>query len=195
MNKTLFLIRAATVIGSLSISACGGAGDDVPTTVVDVDDQPPSVTFKPSNEGMVTHKPQGPIAITYRIVGQPIVGQPVAIDLRVTSTFGPQPVSMSYRINDASAMKLTEAQPQKVMLTQIADQPFMTEQVSIIPQREGRLYLNVSASVPTADGSFSTVTAIPIQVGEGTRDLIEQGELKTGTDGNDIRVLPGADSN
>jgi len=64
------------------------------------------------------------------------------------------------------------------------------QQVRVVPMREGRLYLNVSASVETENGSMSTVTAIPIQVGDATRTLSENGELQTDAEGNQIRVMP-----
>jgi len=63
------------------------------------------------------------------------------------------------------------------------------QQVTVIPQREGRFYLNVSASLESEDGTMSTVIAIPVQVGSGTREMQEHGEL--GVDENDetIRIL------
>ena len=64
------------------------------------------------------------------------------------------------------------------------------QQVTVIPMREGRLYLNVSASVETETGSMSTVTAIPIQVGDAPRELQDHGELTTDESGEAIRVLP-----
>jgi len=64
-----------------------------------------------------------------------------------------------------------------------------TQQVTVIPQREGRLYLNVSVSVESEMGTSSTVMAIPIQVGEGPRSFEQNGTLTTDADGNPIRVL------
>ncbi len=60
--------------------------------------------------------------------------------------------------------------------------------------REGRLDLNVSASVETENGSMSTVTAIPIQVGDAPRTLQQNGQLATDEDGNAVRVLPANES-
>ncbi|NNC77970.1 MAG: hypothetical protein HKN77_08400, partial [Woeseiaceae bacterium] len=68
------------------------------------------------------------------------------------------------------------------------------QQVTIIPMREGRLYLNVTASVETGNGSMSTVTAIPIQVGDAPRTLEENGVLQKDAEGNSIRVLPADES-
>ena len=70
-----------------------------------------------------------------------------------------------------------------------ANETEFNQQVTIIPQREGRFYLNVSASYETEDGTMSTVTAIPIQVGTGARELQEHGEVQVGEDGEAVRVL------
>ena len=66
----------------------------------------------------------------------------------------------------------------------------MMHQATIIPLREGRLYLNVSASIETEEGTMSTVTAIPVQVGEGGREVEENGTLSTDENGEAIRSLP-----
>ncbi len=63
--------------------------------------------------------------------------------------------------------------------------------MTVVPQRQGRMYLNVAASLDTDEGSMSSIMAVPIQVGEGGRVLEEQGEVVVGEDGEAIRVLPG----
>ena len=70
-----------------------------------------------------------------------------------------------------------------------ANETQFRQQVTIVPQREGRFYLNVSASYQSEDGTTSTVTAIPIQVGTGARELQEHGEVQTDENGEAIRVL------
>ncbi len=67
---------------------------------------------------------------------------------------------------------------------------FSAHQVVVIPLREGRLYLNVAAEFDTGNGSMSTVTAIPLQVGGGARELQENGIVTTDENGNPIRSLP-----
>jgi hypothetical protein len=59
-----------------------------------------------------------------------------------------------------------------------------------VPLREGRLFLNVSASVKGQEALLSSVTAIPIQVGAAPRVIQENGELTTDENGELIRSLP-----
>ena len=140
-----------------------------------------------------TVKPQGPVQIDYKIIGSPIVGSAVAIDLYVTSTAGPQEISLDYRISDSTAMQFPESQSQRVtMATAPADEPQSRQQVRVIPLREGRLYLNVTAKVTTETGTLSTAQAIPIQVGAApTRTTEEHGELAKDENGEAIKILKG----
>jgi len=185
--------KALTLLTSLALVACGNPDveSDADAEVDVPKGKPPSVTFTPAGDAPATSTPVGPVSVSYRIIGKPVVGQPIAIDLNVVSTMGAQPVTVSYRINDATAMQLAVSQPESVSIALREDNSAGgRQQVTVIPMREGRLYLNVSASVETETGSMSTVTAIPIQVGDAPRELQEHGELETDESGEAIRVLP-----
>ena len=180
------------VLVTLGTASCGTNNTDESAVVqtVEIDKTAPSVSFKPSDDFDATvTKPGAPYAISYRIIGTPIVGSPVTVDLRVTSALGSRPVTIRYRINDASAMMLAESQPESVYLEPAANETQFVQQVTIIPQRNGRLYLNVSASFETKDGTMSTASAIPIQVGTGARELLENGELGVDENGEAVRIL------
>ena len=152
--------------------------------------EPPEVSFKPDPgyEGTIA-KPGAPFTVSYKVIGTPIVGSPVTLDLRVRSTMGSAPVMIRYRINDASAMLFPDAQPSEVELAPAANDDFIGQQVTVVPQREGRHYLNVAASVETENGSMSSIMAIPIQVGSGGRELVENGEVQLDENDEAIRVL------
>ena len=150
-----------------------------------------TATEQPSSNVVTTVKPQGPVQIDYKIIGTPIVGQPVAVDLYLKSTIGEGEISIDYGISDPTAMQLPETQPERVTMTAApVDGPSSRQQVRIIPLREGRLYLNVTAKVTTDTGSYSTAQAIPVQVGAAPSRVIEDhGELATDENGNAIKVL------
>ncbi len=154
----------------------------------------PEVTFKPGVATARTAKPQGPVTIAYRIIGTPIVGQPIGIDLQVQSTLGPQPITLNYRVNDSTSMQFAEAQEASVSLAATSDQGPRVQQVQVIPMREGRLFLNVAATVEMEEGTMSTVTAIPIQVGAAPRQPEENGEVLTDEDGELVRSLPASEN-
>lgn len=141
------------------------------------------------NFSSVPAKSGGPFSLQYSIIGTPIVGSPVAIDLQVHSALGAVPAEISYQVNDPSAMTLHEAQPERLLAEFATSERFISERVTVIPQREGRLYLNVSVSSEIDDGTVSTVISIPIHVGEVPMERVEQGVVETDEEGEAVRVL------
>jgi len=135
-------------------------------------------------------KPTAPISIRYEVVGTPIVGQPVSVNLQIASTQGERAVRMSYRANDVSSLLFAEAQPEEVEIGVVRRDDIAREQVTVIPQREGRVYLNVSASVETSQGTMYRSLAIPIQVGSAPEPATVNGELKKTADGETVISMP-----
>lgn len=187
MNRVMF--SALATVG-IALGGCGNGSVDESEVEATASAKAPEASFKSGAQDGRTAKPQGPITIDYKIIGTPIVGQPVGVDLLVTSMLGPQPITLSYRVNDSTAMQFTETQEAHVSIAATDDPEPSVQQVQVIPMREGRLYLNVSATVETEDGSMSTVTAIPIQVGSAPREILENGEVTTDENGEPIRSLP-----
>ena len=189
-----------SAIALLSLAACGGEQAEEAVAVEDAVQEEAIVAVSPKAQksddvydGTVS-KPGSPYAISYRIVGTPVVGSPLTIDLRVDSKRGPQPVSLEYRIIDATSLMLADSQPRNVRMEPAANEDSFRQQVTVIPQREGRFYLNVSASMETDSGTISTVTAIPIQVGNAPRVLQQNGEEQLDENGEAVRVLSGDDN-
>ena len=184
--KIIWLTAAASIV----LSACGADEDiDQAATALSADSAE-QVAKKPgsSTSGMQA-KAGSPFAITYDLVGTPIVGSPVTLNLRIASAFGPTPVEISYRITDSTALMLHEAQPETLHAEMTMNETFIEDRVTVIPQREGRVYLNVEAGVTTAEGRISTTMAIPIHVGAVDTSPVEHGELETNEDGETTRVL------
>lgn len=170
-------------------AACGNADTEAPVAdidAVDVSTTAPAVSFTP--EGDAAGKPGGPVTVEYRIIGQPVVGQPIAVELRFVSSIGDQPLKVAYRISDATALRLADSQPANLTVAPAADGS--VQRVSVVPLREGRIFLNVSANVESRDGSVGTVTAIPIQVGNVPRPVQQNGTAGTDENGAAIRSLP-----
>ena len=133
-------------------------------------------------------KPSAPITIAYEVLGKPIVGLPVAINVTVRATQDLGAVVVSYSINDVSALLFQDGQIERLEFSDISE--LDVQQVAVIPQREGRLYLNVSAEVQTPGGSMIKSMAIPIQVGSAPVPPQINGELKTGPDGETVISMP-----
>jgi hypothetical protein len=176
---------------ALLISGCGNDSVDEPATETTTSVTAPEVSFKPGSTDRITTGPRSPVSVSYRVIGTPIVGQPVSLDLQFESSFGNQPFKVSYRVNDPTAMQLPESQSKTVSISPSDNEGRSAQQVTVIPLREGRLYLNVAAVFETESGSMSTVTAIPIQVGPAApRVILESGTVITDESGELIRTLP-----
>ena len=174
-------IYLLSVIAAFSIAACG---DELAGTGVTVKPTPAVANGGSTSSG----KPSAPISIDYEVLGKPIVGLPVAINVRVSAALDAGPVVVQYSINDASALLFQEGQVQRLEITDHSD--VSVQQVTVVPQREGRLYINVSAEVQTPGGSMIKSMAIPIQVGSTPQQPQINGELKQGPDGETVISMP-----
>ena len=176
---------------ALLASSCGNGNVEAPAAEPPVSNHVPKVTFESEPSNSHTVKPQGPVTISYRIIGTPIVGLAVSLDLQFASSLGTQPFRVSYSVNDPTAMQFPESQSLTVSVSPSGSEGGSAQQVTVIPMREGRIYLNVAAEFETDDGSRSTVTAIPIQVGPAApRVILENGTVATDENGELIRTMP-----
>ena len=193
MKRTMIFL--ATLLAGTMLSACSEVRDQSSASAEQgAKTETPVAVLMPEEKFSVTGKPQGPVRIDYRIIGTPVVGQPVTIDLKVASNVGDAPVTLSYGTNDSTAMSFPEAQQRAVSLAFVDDERTAGQQVTIIPAREGRLFLNVTAQLQTDTGSLQTVTAIPVQVGAAPRELQQNGVVTTDENGELIREMPASDN-
>lgn len=190
MNRILLARFSFILLCGVGLAACGSDNDkeagEASTTDSLVHSKPATADARLKKS---PGKPSPPIKIDYEILGQPIVGIPLSINVRVSSPLE-QPIAVNYRINDSTGLMFTEAQAERVSLVPIGDEAFSAEQVTVIPQREGRLFLNVSAEIETEIGMMARVMAIPIQVGAMRPAPQLNGELTTGEEGEALISMP-----
>ena len=188
MNRVKTFLAA--VLAGAMVTACGGGEQPAPVAEQGASAETPVAVLTPEDKYSIIGKPQGPVRIDYRIIGTPVVGQPVTIDLTVKSNVGEEPVTLSFGSNDSTAMTFPESQQRMVSLAFVDDERIAGQQVTVIPAREGRLFLNVTAHLQTETGSLQTVTAVPIQVGSAPRELQQNGVVTTDQNGELIREMP-----
>ncbi|MEQ8204740.1 MAG: hypothetical protein RIA65_01090 [Woeseia sp.] len=183
-NKPLYM----SLLLVLVIAGCNSA--DQETVRKDVTSS--SAAAKVNNELPVRSpgKPGAPITIAYKVLGTPVVGQPVAVEVQVSSSLSDAPVRVSYFVNDVESMRFPESQSRTIELSAPADDGFAARQVTVIPLREGRLYLNVTAEVETSAGRMLKTMAVPIAVGQGVAEPVINGELRETADGETVISMP-----
>ncbi len=136
-------------------------------------------------------KPSAPVSMNYEIIGQPVVGRPVLINVTVNADTGP--VDVYYSIADSSAVTFQPGQVERLRIMETSRGA--RQQLSVIPQREGRVFVNVSAEVQTPDGIKVRSMAIPIKVGKLPDEPSINGELKEGPEGETVISMPAEPSN
>ena len=151
---------------------------------------PPAAAISKTSPEDDGGKPTAPIDIEYNVIGAAFVGQPVSIEIRVSSTVLDRSIALEYRVNDPRDLSLAENQPQRVSLSAIGDAPSASRQVMVVPKREGRLYLNVSAEIETEEGSLIKAIAIPLQVGAPRDEREVNGERRQDPDGETVVSMP-----
>lgn len=177
------------MVSVIALSACGQSEE----TAVQAPVTPEPVAGKPTLnlDGASPGKPQAPIKISYEIVGSPIVGNPVQVNVSVSSPKGP--VNVRYSITDRSALMFQDGQIERL---EIADSSSgAVQQLSVVPQREGRLYVNVSAEVQTPSGAMIRSMAIPINVGSAPARAVSPMNVVEGPDGEAVISMPAQESN
>ena len=134
-------------------------------------------TVPTSNFFDISALPSAPINIDYEIMGKPVVGIPLSINVKISSGLD-QPIRVNYRINDTTSLIFSDAQSETVSLVPVGDDAYSSEQVTVIPQREGRLFLNVSAEIETDIGNV-----VPIGT---TFPICSNSQFDNGRDGNKL---------
>ncbi len=198
MNRVIHWKTVTVFVVSLILMACGGGsendtggdtGSEIETAPVANGQSVPApiaAVKKPAarQPAMSPGKITAPISIDYTIVGNPVVGRSVSIDLQVSSPLSDRPITVHYRVNEAGSLTFPDTQLQTVALVPQANRAVSRQQqVTVVPQREGRLYLVVSAEIETDSGTMMRSMSIPIQVGRAPRVPTVNGELVEGPDG------------
>lgn len=190
MNKNLVVLMSL----SLTTVALGGCQDDsreAPGDDAAADPVAEAANVKPASTvsgNTSPGKPSAPISMSYEVLGNPVVGAPVSINVSISATGGQGPVSVRYDIPDRSALTFQQGQVERLEVGEkVVDD---TQQLAVVPQREGRLYVNVSAEVMTAGGIMIKSMAIPIQVGSAPGKPQVNGALVEGPDGEAVISMP-----
>jgi len=186
MMQTKYTLIAVSALAFLV--ACSDSSDSVVTQQDTAVRDKSAVLTSPG-------KPSAPIFFRYEVLGTPIVGQPVSINVFVSSSVTDAPIKLFYRVNDASSMLFPESQAISAEFMMAPGDEPRAQQITVIPQREGRLYLNVSAEIETAGGTMLKTTSIPIQVGSAPPELKINGELVETPEGETVISMPASQSN
>jgi len=186
-NSTFFAALAFIVFGLPACQDNTASSDGTPGNAENGEVAHPVATSSSTSPG----KPTAPIDISYEVIGNAIVGSPVSINIVVTSDRGP--VNVQYSIVDNSALMFQTGEVERRDVLDASSGS--VQQLRVIPQREGRVYVNVSAEIPSVDGLNIRSMSIPIQVGSAPDEPAANGEMVEGPDGETVNSMPARESN
>ena len=188
----VLLLLSGTFVVACQESAQEASGSSAANSVAATGK--PAIATDADGAALSAGKPTAPVTIHYTVIGAAVVGQPVSVNLQVSSSEPDEAVTLEYRTSDTSAMLFPESQAQRIDLAPASDNGPRVQQVTVIPQREGRLFLIVSAAVETANGTLFRSLAIPIQVGAGASPPEVNGELQEMPDGETVISMPASET-
>ena len=134
-------------------------------------------------------KPGAPVDIVYTVIGTPRAGQPLEIELRITTLGKVDEVRLDYGTSDQ--MTLDRGTPQTLALIAQKQGVPAVQRVVVLPQADGLHYLKVRV-VTVADGRMRMRgIAIPIGVGkyDARAGLRSNGTLIEGVGGERAVVM------
>lgn len=117
------------------------------------------------------------VDIAYRIEGTPAVGSPMTIRIQTNSPFNAQTT-----LRAGEGLLLND--PDQVLQSQAGQRTEHT--VTVVPQAEGRFYLNVFSVANNRGGA----SAIAVQVGKGAVQLKSAGKVQVMPSGERIISVP-----
>ena len=143
---------------------------------------------EPSSPTASRHSPaEAPVDVRYRLLTTPQVGQPVQIEVSLVPLVDAASVGFKLRPDDGV---LVASNTRSFTADAVSARIPQSQIVSVTPQREGRFYVSVDASIVVHGETKSRVVMIPIQVGTGGPELERMGETMTDAEGNRIISLP-----
>lgn len=107
---------------------------------------------------------RAPLSLSYRVAGNAVVGQPVAIEVSVETALSERPVVLRYRAPEADSLAFPESQAMAMEVLVVEGARRRPQQITVIPNRDGRIFLTVSASIETDTGAVSRSISVPIDV-------------------------------
>lgn len=154
MQSTHPTIVAILALGLLT-SGCGDGTRTKSTAAASVQTR---------GEPLGIDEPGAPIQFRYAVNGSPVVGKPVSVSVTLTTPVEDRPIRLTYRAPEAGSLTFPESQATSIEVLPIGDAERRPLQVTVIPQRDGRVFLTVVASLETDVGAVMRSISIPLQV-------------------------------
>lgn len=151
--------RHLPVVTLLAVAALASAcGDGTRSRAV------PAASAPTTGEPLDVEDAGAPITFRYTVNGNPVVGKPVSVSIMLSTPVEDRPITLTYRAPEAGSLEFPESQSTSIEILPIGDAERRPLQVTVIPQRDGRLFLTMAARMETDVGAVMRSISIPLQV-------------------------------
>jgi hypothetical protein len=133
-------------------------------------------------------KATAPISVSYSVPANVAIGDNVHITVTVKALSDVD--NLSLKLIAGENLQMPSGELLKTYGNQLRNSAF-SETVTVIPNTEGILYLNVFATGIFNGKKMTSAGAVPINTGTGTRKMLKKsGQIKTDSRGQKVIVMP-----
>ncbi len=127
-------------------------------------------------------KRQAPLALRYELLGKPVLGEPLLVDLYLTPTRSVGEVQI--QVGSDPSLLLKNADASRVLRSRMDAQGWY-QRIELTPMAQGLNYVHVSALADVQGVAQGAAFAVPVQIGEQTRQKVN-GQLSRDSNGQAI---------
>lgn len=176
---------------AVAISACQRMNNVASETSAANRKPAPLLSATPSSIG----KPSAPVTLSYQLKNTPVLSEPLSIVISFKPLIVTQSVTLNYTMTTGltsldSATTTTFSTP--------APGQELTQTISVLPQQEGLMYVNVFVTLQDASGINQTkALTIPVSLGDKAKQQPthpNKAYLHQDNQGNPIIILPAEES-
>lgn len=162
------------IISSLLLSACVDHSAPPATDIAATTSHSDSAVIEGDSAVGSPGKRRSPITIGYQVLDVAAVGEPLTITLYFDSKTVDGDFEIHYRSSAPQQLALAPSQPETMQFGPDADGNYAPQTVVLLPQENGRFYLQVSAGLQTQSGLVMRPYSIPVQVGPSSANNTKQ---------------------
>lgn len=141
-----------------------------------------------SKELPLSGKPTAPISISYTVPAKAAIGENVTVTVKFKTLSNAG--GLKLKLSAGKGLELTSGKYEVDYGSQPMNSTF-SETVTVVPQTEGILYLNVFVTGTFGGNAMVRTGAVPINVGSARRKMLKKpGQVTTGPKGQKIIIMP-----
>jgi hypothetical protein len=176
---------------ALALSACQRMNNVASETTAPKSNPAPVLSESPGSIG----KPSAPVTLSYQLKNTPVLSEPLSIVISIKPLIATQSLTLNYTVT--TGLTSLDSVTTTTFSAPTPGQD-LTHGISILPQQEGLMYVNVFVTLHDASGINQTkALTIPISLGDKAKQKPTHPNkpyIQQDPQGNPIITLPAEES-